>query len=132
MLGLILRWVASAASLYLAVVIAQVLGFKIDLTGNVGAVFITVFVLALVNAFVRPVVKLLAAPLNCLTLGLFNLVINALMFLLVAYLNVGLRFTSQSLGGNLLAALMASVLASVLFSVLDFFLTQFTASRDSD
>lgn len=132
MLSLVLRFLASAASLYLAVVIAQVLRFKIDLTGNVGAVFVTVIALALVNAFVRPVVKLLAAPLNCMTLGLFNLVINALMFLLVAYFNVGLRFTSQSLGGNLVAALVASILASVIFSVLEFFVAQFTADRDKD
>jgi putative membrane protein len=43
-------------------------------------------VLALVNTYLRPLVVLLTLPINILTLGLFTLVINALMLKLVSWL----------------------------------------------
>ena len=45
---------------------------------------LTAFVLGIVNAFVRPILQLLSAPITCLTLGLFGLVVNGLMLLLVS------------------------------------------------
>ena len=45
---------------------------------------LTAFVLGVVNAFVRPILQLLSAPITCLTLGLFALVVNGLMLLLVS------------------------------------------------
>lgn len=42
--------------------------------------------LALVNAFLKPIIKLIAGPLILLTLGLFTLIINLLLIWLVAYL----------------------------------------------
>ena len=44
----------------------------------------TGLVLGIVNAFVRPIIELVSAPITCLTLGLFHFVISALMLLLVA------------------------------------------------
>ena len=46
---------------------------------------IIAIVLGLVNAFIRPLVKLLALPINFLTLGLFTFVINGLMVLLCSW-----------------------------------------------
>ncbi len=43
-------------------------------------------VLGFINAFIRPLVKLLALPINIMTLGLFTFVINALMVLLCSWL----------------------------------------------
>lgn len=48
------------------------------------AALITALLLGLVNVFIRPLLLILTLPLNILTLGLFTLVINALMVLLVA------------------------------------------------
>ena len=45
---------------------------------------LTAFVLGVVNAFVRPILQLISAPVTCLTLGLFALVVNGLMLLLVS------------------------------------------------
>lgn len=42
-------------------------------------------VLGLINAFIRPVIKFVALPVNIVTLGLFTLVINALMVELCAW-----------------------------------------------
>ena len=62
------------------------------LDGAAGA-FVAILALTLVNTFVRPVVSLLALPLNCLTLGLMRFVINALMLLLVAKLVSGFKIS---------------------------------------
>ena len=45
---------------------------------------LTALVLGAVNAFVKPIVSMLAMPITCLTLGLFQLVIAGLMLLLVS------------------------------------------------
>ena len=47
---------------------------------------IIAIVLGLVNAFIRPLVKLLALPINFLTLGLFTFVINGLMVMLCSWI----------------------------------------------
>ena len=48
--------------------------------------FVIAIVLGFINAFIKPVVKLLALPINMLTLGLFTFIINGLMVLLCAWL----------------------------------------------
>jgi putative membrane protein len=53
------------------------------------AALIAALVIGLVNALVRPVLLLLTLPVNILTLGLFTLVVNALMFWLAASLVSG-------------------------------------------
>lgn len=50
------------------------------------AALVVAVLLGLINTFIRPVVKLFALPLNIITLGLFSLVINALMVLLCAWI----------------------------------------------
>ncbi|MBQ9218786.1 MAG: phage holin family protein [Muribaculaceae bacterium] len=49
------------------------------------AAMLVALVLGLINTLVRPIVKLLALPINILTLGLFTLVINALMVMLCSW-----------------------------------------------
>lgn len=73
-------------------------------------------VLALVNAIIKPLVSLLALPVTIVTLGLFSLVINALM-LWLAELVAGVG-TSGFLP-TVLAALIIAVLTSVLTRVVD-------------
>jgi putative membrane protein len=48
------------------------------------AALITALILGLINAIIRPLAVLLTLPVNILTLGLFTLVINALMFWLAS------------------------------------------------
>jgi putative membrane protein len=85
---------------------------------------LTIAVVALiftaVNAVVKPIVKLLALPLYILTLGLFFLVVNALMLLLTSwisgYTNFGLQV--DGFGTAVLAALVISIISLVLSVVL--------------
>lgn len=81
MKGVIIRWVVSAIALYLTALLAQALGLRIGVNG--AGALLAVLALAVVNALIRPMLLLMALPLNCLTLGLFTFIINALMFWLV-------------------------------------------------
>lgn len=61
---------------------------------NFGAAAIAGIVIVFVNTFIKPVLILLTLPINILTLGLFILVINALLFMFVAYLVPGIEINS--------------------------------------
>ncbi len=79
---LIIRWAIGAFSLFVAAWL--VTGIHVDDGGWIVYAVMAV-ILGLVNAFVRPLLKLLTCPLILLTLGLFTLVINALTLLLSAW-----------------------------------------------
>jgi putative membrane protein len=65
---------------------------------------LTALVLGIVNAFVRPIISLIAMPITCLTLGLFQLVIAGLMLVLVSLIPV-LGFQVD----NIIAAIIGAV-----------------------
>lgn len=77
--GFLLRWIFNAIAIFVTTRI--VTGIRVP---NVETVLIAALVLGLVNASIRWVLLVLTLPLNILTLGLFTLVINALMLYLVA------------------------------------------------
>lgn len=96
-------------------------GIAVDVgdTGTAGAIAIYLVVgavLALANAYVKPVVTLLSLPLLILTLGLFYLVVNALMLGLTAWLTGWLDFglIVDGFGAAVLGALVVSVVSMVL------------------
>lgn len=74
----IIHWLLTA----LAIGIAAYLIPGIDVT-LVGALVLAV-VLALINIFLKPLINILTLPINILTLGLFSLVVNALLIMLAA------------------------------------------------
>ena len=53
---------------------------------RVGIIFVVAVVFGLVNAFIKPIVQLLSIPLYILTLGLFHVVVNALMLWITAWI----------------------------------------------
>lgn len=111
MRGLFARLVVSAIALYLTALLSNVLGipaFRIELTGAVPAV-LAVIMLAIVNALIRPLILLLTIPLNCLTLGLFTVIINALLFWAV-----GSGFIKGFVVSGFWAALFGSVVMGII------------------
>ncbi|MGA3162825.1 MAG: phage holin family protein [Verrucomicrobiota bacterium] len=72
--------------------------------------------LGVLNAFVRPILMFFALPLLIFTLGLFTLVINALMLYGVGWLMelLGLQFTVDSFGAAFLGAIIISVVSIAL------------------
>lgn len=87
--GFLVRLLITAISLWLAAMIVPGMHLR-----GVITVLGAALLLGIVNAFVRPVVVLLTLPLTILTLGLFLLVVNAMMLALVAVV-----FEGFSLGG---------------------------------
>lgn len=51
---------------------------------RIGIIFVVAVIFGLVNAFIKPVVQILSIPLYILTLGLFHIVVNALMLWITA------------------------------------------------
>jgi putative membrane protein len=86
---LLIRWLLAAAALMLVAYLIP--GIVVD--RFFPTAFVTALALGLVNAVIRPVVKMLTMPLTCMTLGLFTFVINALMFWLVAIAVDGFEVT---------------------------------------
>lgn len=80
-----------------------------------------VAVLAFLNATVGRIVKLLTLPLNCMTLGLSSLVINALLLWAAAMTDLGFTIKSNGFMG-FVAAFAASLLISFINGVLETFL----------
>lgn len=70
-------------------------------------------VLGIVNAIIKPILIILTLPINILTLGLFILVINALLVMLVAWLIPGFE----------VAGFWWAMLFSIVISVIEFFLS---------
>jgi putative membrane protein len=122
---LILRWVLLAASVLAASLVSQALGlgFRVDVgtVSNVLLLMVGVAVLAFLNATLGRILKLMTLPLSCMTLGLFSLVINAIVLWIAATLNLGFSITGTGIQG-FLAAFVASLLISFINGVLGVFL----------
>ncbi|MFZ4478534.1 MAG: phage holin family protein [Rhodoferax sp.] len=108
---LLLHWGITAVSLWLVSHIFKGIRFA-----GVGSLVASALLLGFANAIVKPLLIVLTLPLTFLTFGLFLLVINALMVLLVSSLVKG--FTVSSFW----TAFFASIFISVLSFVLDAFL----------
>jgi putative membrane protein len=116
----LLKVVINAVAIWLATLLLgeslEVVGG--DSTGERVLVFLVVaLVFGLVNAIVKPIVKLFSLPLYILTLGLFTLVVNALMLLLTGWLSerteYGLRIDNfwTALAGGLIISVVSFVLS---------------------
>ncbi len=120
----LISWVLSAASLAVA---AWLLGEHMSI-GRAGdtdsdriiALAVVAFVFSLINTFVAPVVKTLSLPFIILTLGLFLLVINALLLLLTDWVagKLDVAFFVESFGWAVLGAIVISVVNAVLGTVM--------------
>ena len=110
---LILRIIINAVAIWLTSMILS--GFEFG--GSILNLLIVAVIFGLVNAFIRPIIKLLTLPLSCLTLGLFTLVINTLMLMLTTWISGSLRLEGgifQSFGIAFLGAIIISLISAVL------------------
>ena len=76
-------------------------------------------ILALINTIVKPLLSFLAFPITCLTLGLFQLVINTLMLLLAGWVSglVGLTLAFDTFWWALLAGVIIGILSAIVEAV---------------
>ncbi len=103
---ILLGWAINALCLLALPYLLSAVQVKDFLTALVVAL-----VLGLLNTFIRPVLIVLTLPINILTLGLFTLVINGLLFWVVSRLVEG--FTVSSFGWAIVAAIVYSIISSI-------------------
>nr|WSX50930.1 phage holin family protein [Streptomyces sp. NBC_00974] len=122
MTNFVVKTLANAAAL--AVAIWLLAGITLDESTSLGRRTVTLILVALifglVNFIVKPVVRLLSLPLFVLTLGLFTLVVNALMLLLTSWLakQFDLSFHVDDFWTAVLGALIISIVSWALNMVL--------------
>ena len=113
MKGLLIRFVVTGTAVLLTAEIIP--GIEVE---GPSAGIAAVIVLALLNALVRPVLYLLSLPFIILTLGLFMVVINALLLQLVSFLVKGF------LVAGFWPAFWGAVLISVVSGILNLFISE--------
>jgi putative membrane protein len=116
MRSLLLHWLMNAAALWVAAWLLPDLDFR----GTAVQLLLVAAVFGVVNSLVRPILTILTCPLIVITLGLFTLVINALMLLLTGALSErwGLGFTVggfwAAFWGGLVVGLVSVVISLLL------------------
>lgn len=88
-MGLLFRWIINTIALFIVVTVVPHFHYH-----NVVTLFIAAAVLGLLNTIVRPVLFVLTLPLTIVTLGIFLVVLNAIMLELTAWLVPGFRIDS--------------------------------------
>lgn len=112
MLGALIKWVFLALALLL--VDAIVPGFKLN---SFFSALMAVFIIGILNIFLKPILNLVALPITIITFGLFTLVINTVLFMLA----------SAIVPGFVISGFLSALIASTLFSVFSM-LINFSAS----
>lgn len=106
-MSLFIKWLALSLIIMFVGWIVPGITISSFLTALIASVII-----ALVNIIIKPILIFLTLPINILTLGLFILVINALLFMFVAYLVPGVEvdgFWSAFWGALILSILSIGI-----------------------
>jgi putative membrane protein len=103
----VIQILINAAALWVAELIVP----NITFTGELWKLLLVAFVFGLVNTFLRPILRIVTLPITLMTLGLFLLVINALMLLLTSAISAELDLGFQV--ADFLAALLGSIVISL-------------------
>ncbi len=112
MVKLILRIVINALAIWVASLIVS----GITLAGGIWGIIVVSVIFGLINGLIKPIIKLFSLPLIVVTLGLFTLIINALLFWLTSWL------TSYLVVDGFIPALIGSVIVSLVSWLLSMFL----------
>ena len=114
---LLLTWLINAAALFALPFLLS----SVTVT-HIGAALIAALVLGLVNTLIRPVLVLLTLPVTLLSMGLFILVINALLFWAVANLVEGFQ----------VAGFWSAFIAAILYSIISWALSTLLLKKDGN
>ena len=112
MLHILVAWLVSALALWLVARIVP--GIEVR---DFGAALIATIVIAIVNAVIGPILRFIAWPLTFLTLGLFTLVIDAILLKLASMFSPGFRVRGflNALVGAILLTIIRFVLRWLVF-----------------
>ncbi len=111
-----IRVVAYAVAAIIATLTLRSISARLMNYESQEAVLIFGAVLGVINAFIKPVLKILTLPLSCLSFGLFAVVVNAGLFYAGASVTPGITIT---VWGAVLGSIIASLASGIIFSVAD-------------
>lgn len=114
----LVRWLINTVALWAAVELVP----GIDFRGNWQGLAILALIFGIVNALIGPVLRFLTCPLIVLTLGLFTLILNAIMLGLTAWIGQQLGFPFYIHGP--IPALWGAVVISAVSVVLSMLLRE--------
>ncbi len=114
---LIIRWGIYTVALYAAVFLLNGHGITPQSDNWVSFIWLAL-VFGLINAFIKPLLMILGAPVIILSLGLAALLINPFLFYLAGIIgkNFGIGFTVESVWTAILGALIVGVISGILES----------------
>ena len=124
-MGFVVRVLINGVAIWLATLILpglQVVGGETS-GQQVAIILLIALIFGLVNAIVKPIVAIISIPLYILTLGLFTLVVNALMLLLTEWI------TERTTWGLRIDDFGTAVLGALIVSVVSFALSTVTGAR---
>jgi putative membrane protein len=109
----------NAAALFVAVFLVPGLDFAFEPENAWLKFLLVAFIFGLVNTFVRPILRIVTFPITMITLGLFLLVINALLLLLTDWIagKLDVTFYVESFGWAVLGAIVISIVNAILGTV---------------
>ncbi len=110
----ILRWFVCSLGLWIA---AGILGQRINYDSRIGVIVVAGLILAVINAIIKPFVVILSLPAILFSLGLFMIVINGLMVLLVSKLYSDLHVTN--FGAAMLAGMVIGLVNYLVTTILE-------------
>jgi putative membrane protein len=113
----IVQLLVNAGALYVAVLLVPGLDFDFAPDGAWVKFLLVAFIFGLVNTFVRPILQIFTLPITLMTLGLFLIVINALMLLLTS------AISSELALGLVVSDFLAALLGALVISVVGFALS---------
>jgi putative membrane protein len=117
----VVRVVVVAVALAVAVWLVDGIELGASSTGGkIGTLLVVALIFGIVNAVLKPIIKVIGCPLYVLTLGLFGLVVNALLFWLVGTLSsaVGLPFVVEGFWPGFWGAIVVAVVGFVLHLII--------------
>ena len=118
-MNFIISWVASAISVAAAVAIVP--GIQPVGSDSTMAIIMMALALSLVNASIKPIAQALSLPLTVLTLGIFFLIVNALLLELAAWASTGL-FGSGIAVSSFGSAFFGSIIISIVSALVNSFI----------
>lgn len=130
MIDLLVKVLINAVGVIVAVLVVPQIKFPaadglLKLQGDWWQVIVVALILALVNSYLKPILKALSFPITLLTMGLFAFILNALLLLLVAFIADLVKidftiggfppgFTADSFIGAILGSIVITVVSIVL------------------
>jgi len=124
-IDLLVKVLINAAGVYVAIALVPQIKFPpadhlLSLTDDWWKLLAVALILALINTYIRPILRALSFPITLLSMGLFTFILNALLLLLVALVSdqFKLDFTIGGFPPNLTAdAFVGALLGSIVISI---------------